>query len=61
MFSKVLVAIDSSAASRRAFASALEIAKGLNAELLQQLHHAPCPLFGDGDSSSRQGRATRFG
>ena len=33
MFSKVLVAIDSSAASRRAFASALKLAKGLNAEL----------------------------
>ena len=34
MFSKILVAIDSSAASRRAFASALELAKGLNAELI---------------------------
>ncbi len=34
MFSKILVAIDSSAASRRAFVGALKIAKGLNAELI---------------------------
>ena len=34
MFSKILVAIDASAASRQAFASALELAQGLNAELI---------------------------